>query len=203
MENLKPAFNQCPTGVVGLDDVLMGGLPQNQLFLLQGKPGTGKTTLAMQFLIEGARRGESVLYITFSETQEELETVAASHGWDLSKVTILELAKVFESIKDTAQNTLFHPSEVELNSIIKALLEKIEEIKAKRIVFDSISELRLLAETSLRYRRQMLSFKQYFIGKGATVMFLDDLTAEAGDLQSSEYRSRSSIIRENKSWLWH
>lgn len=172
---------KCKTGVPGLDEVLRGGLPRNQLFLLQGQPGTGKTTLALQFLMEGARSGETSLYITFSETQLELEMVANSHGWNLENIAILELSALSMGFAGE-QSTLFHPSELELSKTIKVLLEKIKEVNPKRIVFDSISELRLLAESSLRYRRQMLAFKEFFIGRGATVIFLDDLTSEAGDL---------------------
>ncbi len=171
-----------PTGVPGLDEILRGGLPKNQLFLLQGKPGTGKTTLAMQFLLEGARRGERVLYITFSETKAELDAVARSHGWDLSPIHVLELSAITSAVGAASQTTLFHPSEIELHKTIALLLDKIKQVDAQRIVFDSISELRLLAESSLRYRRQMLSFKEFFVGRGSTVLFLDDLTTEAGDL---------------------
>lgn len=174
---------KCKTGVPGLDEILGGGLPPNYLYLIQGKPGTGKTTLALQFLLEGARMGEKTLYITFSETTEELNTVAESHDWDLSKVEILELSAINAKIASSQQNSLFHPSEIELNKIISLLLEKIESIQAKRIVFDSVSELRLLSDSSLRYRRQMLAFKEFFIGRGATVLFLDDLTTEDGDVQ--------------------
>lgn len=170
------------TGVPGLDEVLGGGLPKNQLFLLQGKPGTGKTTLSLQYLMEGARRGEKVLYVTFSETKLELEAVAYSHNWDLSGLEILELSAISAELKTHDQNTLFHPSEVELTKIIDLLLKKVKDVNATRIVFDSVSELRLLADSSLRYRRQMLAFKEFFIGRGSTVIFLDDLTTEAGDI---------------------
>lgn len=172
----------CPTGVPGLDEIVRGGLPANHLYLVQGKPGTGKTTLSLQFLLEGVRLGERCLYITFSETKKELLAVARSHGWNLEKVSVLELTALTASLGSRSQNTLFHPSEVELNQVINLLLQKIKEVDAQRIVFDSVSELRLLAETSLKYRRQMLSFKEFFIGRGSTVMFLDDMTTEAGDL---------------------
>src|SRR5690606_14675832 len=162
------------------DEILNGGLPKNHLYLIQGRPGTGKTTLALQFLIEGAKRGEKSLYITFSETQLELETVAKSHGWDLSKISILELSTISSTIGLANQTTLFHSSEIELTKTINLLLEKINEVDASRIVFDSVSELRLLADNSLRYRRQMLHFKEFFTGRGSTVLFLDDLATEAG-----------------------
>lgn len=172
----------CPTGVPGVDEILRGGLPKNHLFLLQGKPGTGKTTFAMQFLMEGARRGEKCLYVTFSETRGEIETVARSHGWDLSNIAILELSTISDRIGFSNQNTLFHPSEVELNKVIQLLFEKVNEAQASRIAIDSLSELRLLSDTSLKYRRQMLAFKEFFIGRNATVILLDDMTTEAGDL---------------------
>lgn len=173
---------KCLTGVPGLDEILGGGLPRNHLFLLQGRPGTGKTTLALQFLLEGTRRGEKSLYITFSETKLELEAVAHSHGWDLSAVSILELSAIRAAVGQAPQTTLFHPSEIELSKTIEVVLAKIIEVQPDRIVFDSVSELRLLADSSLRYRRQMLSFKEFFVGRGSTVIFLDDLTTEAGDV---------------------
>lgn len=171
----------CETGIKGFDEILNGGLPRNHLFLLQGKPGTGKTTLALQFLLEGAQKDEKVLYVTFSETKLELEAVAKSHGWSFDKVNILELSTI-SAHSESNQNTLFHPFEVELSKMTNLLLEKVTEVNATRVVFDSVSELRLLADSSLRYRRQMLSFKEFFIGRGATVLFLDDLTTESGDM---------------------
>lgn len=176
------SLEKCATGVPGLDEVLGGGLPRNHLYLLQGKPGTGKTTMALQFLIQGAKEKESVLYITFSETKIELEAVAKSHGWDLSAISIIELSTINNNTNNNQQTTLFHSSEMELTSTITLIFDKIKETKATRIVFDSVSELRLLADSSLRYRRQMLAFKEFFIGRGATVLFLDDLTSEAGDV---------------------
>jgi circadian clock protein KaiC len=170
------------TGVAGLDEILSGGLPRHQLYLLQGKPGTGKTTLALQFLMEGAIAGERVLYVTFSETKAELDLVAKSHGWEFTRLSILELSAISAQVGAKTQSTLFHPSEIELSRTVNLLFEKIKEINPSRIVFDSVSELRLLAESSLKYRRQMLALKEFFIGRGCTVLLLDDLTTEAGDL---------------------
>ncbi|MBY0314975.1 MAG: AAA family ATPase [Bdellovibrionales bacterium] len=178
-KHLEP---KSPTGVPGLDEVLRGGLPSNQLYLIQGKPGTGKTTLALMFLIEGAARKEKVLYVTFSETKQELEAVAHSHGWDLSHVEILELSAINLSMGESRKNTLFHNSEIELEQTINLLLERIKTVNPQRIVFDSVSELRLLSDSSLKYRRQMLSFKEFFINRGSTVLFLDDMSTEAGDM---------------------
>jgi circadian clock protein KaiC len=170
------------TGTPGLDHVLSGGLPENRLYLVQGKPGVGKTTLALQFLLDGAKRGEAGLYITLSETKEELEGVAASHEWDLSTVQLLELSAIEKVLSETEENTFFHPSELELSKTTQFLLSEVERCKARRVVIDSLSEFRLLAENPLRYRRQMLRLKQYFAGKKITVLLLDDCTGDASDL---------------------
>ncbi|MDA4133442.1 MAG: circadian clock protein KaiC, partial [Thaumarchaeota archaeon] len=142
----------CTTGVVGLDDVLGGGLPRRRIYLLQGDPGVGKTTLALQFLLEGERLGEAGLYITLSETKEEIEEVGRSHGWDLSKIDLFELSSLAEQLEGEADSTFFHPSEIELNRTTKALLEEVERVNPSRVIFDSLSEMRMLAETPLRYR---------------------------------------------------
>jgi circadian clock protein KaiC len=172
-----------PTGIPGLDNVLSGGLPRNRLYLAMGSPGVGKTTLGLQFLFAGRDLGESVLYVTLSETVEELKDVADSHGWSLEGVQLLELSSLEESLTSEAQNTLFHPSEIELNETIQKVLKLVLEKRPSRVVIDSLSEIRLLAGDALRYRRQILSLKQFFIGKNCTVMLLDDGTAEANDLQ--------------------
>jgi circadian clock protein KaiC len=170
------------SGVPGLDEILSGGLPKGQIYLLQGKPGTGKTTLALQFLNEGVRLGEKVLYVTFSETMTELKTVIQSHGWEPGALVILELSAIATEIGSKSNTTLFHPSEIELSKTVDLLRKKVEELKPDRIVIDSVSELRLLADSSLKYRRQMLALKEFFIHHHATVLLLDDLTTEAGDL---------------------
>jgi circadian clock protein KaiC len=170
-------------GTEGLDDILGGGLPRNRVYLIQGDPGVGKTTLALKFLLEGVRLGETGLYITLSETKEEVEMVAESHGWDLKKIHLFELSSVEENLKGETESTFFHPSEVELNRTTKALLDEVERVKPLRVVFDSLSEMRMLAETPLRYRRQILQLKQFFAGRKCTVLLLDDRSAGARDLQ--------------------
>lgn len=174
---------RCATGVPGLDEILRGGLPRNRVFLVKGDPGVGKTTLAMQFLLEGARQGETGLYITLSETREELEIVAHSHGWNLDALQLFELSAIQDVLREETDHTFFHPSEIELNRTTEALLDTIRRVNPQRVVFDSLSELRLLAENSLRYRRQILQFKQFFSDRDSTVLFLDDRTAGRNDLQ--------------------
>lgn len=173
---------KCPTGSEGLDNVLCGGLPRNRLYLVQGEPGTGKTTLALQFLLEGARLGEIGLYITLSETRDELYAVAESHGWNLDQIHMLELSAIEDQLGEFQENTFFHPSELELDKTVRVLLDEVERVKPQRIVVDSLSEFRLLAEVPLRYRRQMLKFKKYFAGRHSTVLLLDDLSGEKSDL---------------------
>jgi circadian clock protein KaiC len=181
----KPASNpdKLITGITGLDSILEGGFPANRLYLVEGDPGTGKTTLALKFLLEGAAHGEPVLYVTLSETKEELTAVAASHGWSLDGVSIYELIPSEESLKTETQYTIFHPSEVELTETTSAVLVEVERIQPRRIIFDSLSEMRLLARDPLRYRRQILALKQYFAGRQCTVLLLDDRTSTNGDLQ--------------------
>jgi circadian clock protein KaiC len=171
------------SGIAGLDDILNGGFVRRRLYLVEGVPGSGKTTLALQFLMAGARAGESVLYVTLSETREELRSVADSHGWSLDGVEIRELTPPEGALDIDEQNTLFHPSELELASTTKLILDDVERLKPSRVVFDSLSELRLLAGSALRYRRQILALKQFFATRDCTVMLLDDMTASAHDLQ--------------------
>ena len=172
------------TGIPGLDEVLGGGLPANRLFLIEGDPGSGKTTVGLQFLMDGMKRGERVLYVTLSETKSELVAVAASHGWDLGDMPIHELS-VLENggLSPDDQYTFFHPSEVELAETTKAVLAEVDRVMPTRIVFDSLSEMRLLAREPLRYRRQILGLKQFFAGRLCTVVLLDDRTSNEGDIQ--------------------
>ena len=179
------AIDDClaKTGIEGLDDVLSGGFTPHRLYLLEGVPGSGKTTLALQFLLEGIRNGEQVLYVTLSETEEELRAVASSHGWSLDEMNIRELVPSEDSLQPDDQYTVFHPSEVELGETTKKILADVEQFKPSRVVFDSLSELRLLAGNPLRYRRQILALKQFFNGRKCTVLLLDDMTGATHDLQ--------------------
>ena len=171
------------TGVQGLNDILSGGLPAGQMYLLEGTPGTGKTTLAMQFVRTAVLAGEKALYITLSESKRELEASAQSHGWRIDELSIAEFVPEEASLHPEQQYTVFHPSEVELASTIHKLTELIETEKPARIVIDSLSELRLLAADTMRYRRQLLALKQFFAGRDTTVLLLDDRSAEGSDMQ--------------------
>ena len=171
------------TGVAGLNDILSGGLPGGQMYLLEGDPGTGKTTLAMQFVIAGVRVGVKALYITLSESRSELESSAISHGWDIAELPIAEFVPAEASLSPEQQYTVFHPSEVELAETIQKLTQLIDQIKPDRLVIDSLSELRLLAADTMRYRRQLLALKHFFAGRDTTVLLLDDRTAEGSDMQ--------------------
>jgi circadian clock protein KaiC len=170
------------TGIEGLDDVLRGGFPANRLYLIEGSPGSGKTTLAFQFLLEGVRRGESVLHITLSESREEIGAMAASHGWSIEGLTIRELMPI-DGTEAGEQYTVFHPSEIELSETTRKILEEVKRDRPSRVVIDSLSELRLLSGDPLRYRRQILALKQFFTGQRCTVLVLDDLTTTQRDLQ--------------------
>jgi circadian clock protein KaiC len=177
-----PIEERAATGVTGMDAILGGGLPMNHIYLLDGEPGTGKTTLALQFLLEGAKLGERGLYVTLSESTLELEGVARSHGWSLDAIEIFELAgAVAATVAD--EYTLFHPAEVELQETVGEVLKAVEHANPSRVVFDSLSEMRLLARDPLRFRRQILALKQFFAGRQCTVLLLDDKSAPEGDMQ--------------------
>jgi circadian clock protein KaiC len=179
----RPAKHKtAATGIGGLDYVMGGGFPCDRFYLVQGDPGVGKTTLALQFLLAGAAAGETCLYVTLSETKEELGAVAQSHGWSLDNLNVFELP-LAERVDGGEDNTLFHPSEIELAETTKLLLDEVSRVKPSRVVFDSLSEIRLLSQGALRYRRQVLALKQFFIGRRCTVLLLDDRTSDPGDLQ--------------------
>jgi circadian clock protein KaiC len=172
------------TGIPGLDEILQGGIIRDRLYLIDGNPGSGKTTLALHFLREGVRLGEKSLYVTLSETKEELEDGARSHGWTLEGIEIVELIPdQHDALQGGGELTMIHPSDVELSDTMGKILAAIERADPARIVFDSLSEMRLLAQSSLRYRRQILALKQFFAGRRCTVLMLDDRTAEGPDLQ--------------------
>lgn len=170
------------TGIPGLDEVLEGGLQPHRLYLVDGEPGAGKTTLAIQFLLAGRDAGERGLFVTLSETADELRMVAESHGWSLEGIQIFELTAAPEEETEDAY-TLFHPAEIELQQTVGAVLDAVERYQPARVVFDSLSEMRLLARDPLRLRRQILALKQFFSGRACTVLVLDDRTGPEGDLQ--------------------
>lgn len=171
-----------PTGIEGLDHILIGGLPRNRIYLVQGDPGVGKTTLGLQFLLEGARNGERGLYITLSESAEELQSVARSHKWTLEGIDIYE-QMIGQQASGEDETTVFYPAEIELGETIQGMLVEVDRIKPQRVVIDSLSEIRLLAQSGLRYRKQILALKQFFLGRQATVLCLDDRTSEIQDIQ--------------------
>src|SRR6478609_1497420 len=171
-----------PSGVPGMDDILSGGYACNRAHLIEGRPGCGKTTLGLQFLLDGVRQGECCLYITLSESKRELTSVAERHGWSLDGVEIYELVPPELSLDPRQQQSLVHSSDLELGETVQMALAEVERVKPKRVVFDSLSEIRLLSQGSLRYRRQVLALKSYFLLNDATVLMLDDLTSEQDDL---------------------
>ncbi|HEY8266487.1 MAG TPA: ATPase domain-containing protein, partial [Steroidobacteraceae bacterium] len=169
------------TGIAGLDDVLNGGFSQGRTFLIEGKPGTGKTTIALEFLRAGAAAGERCLYITLSETEDELRSSAASHGWKLDGIEVFELLPPENLLSEDQQQSLLYSSDLELGETTRRIFEAFESIKPDRVVLDSLSEIRLLAQGSLRYRRQILALKHFFAQRKTTVLLLDDLTSEGND----------------------
>lgn len=171
------------TGVPGLDEILCGGLIRNRIYLLDGPAGTGKTTLSLQYLLNGAAEGETGLYITLSETKRELAAVAKSHGWSLDSIQMVEMIADEAELEPESQLTMYRPSEIQLTETIKAITSAVERVNAARVIIDSLAELRLQAESSLKYRRQILALKQYFIGRQSTVLLLDDRSMDGIDAQ--------------------
>ncbi|MFC5497987.1 ATPase domain-containing protein [Caenimonas terrae] len=177
-----PEQERASTGIPGLDHILGGGLPANHLYLVEGTPGAGKTTLGLQFLRRGVENGEPGLYITLSETATELKTIAASHGWSLDGLEVFELVTE-EGLSPDSEQSILHPSEIELGETTRGVMAAAERVKPRRVVFDSLSEMRLLAQNPLRYRRQVLALKSFFASRGCTVLLLDDRSADSDDLQ--------------------
>ncbi|MDB5989753.1 MAG: circadian clock protein KaiC [Herbaspirillum sp.] len=182
MENQSPKQQRLSTGIDGLDSILLGGLTPERVYLVEGNPGSGKTTLAIQFLLEGVKQRETGLYITLSETTHELRAVAQSHGWNLDGISLFELVNEDGLDLDAGQSVLY-PSELELAETTKNVMRQVEQLQPSRVVFDSLSEMRLLAQNPLRYRRQILALKQFFSLRNCTVLLLDDKTSDTGDLQ--------------------
>lgn len=177
----EAAPRDASTGIVGLDDVLDGGLDRGRTYLLEGSPGTGKTTVALQFLLAGAAAGDSCLYITLSESEDELRATSVSHGWDLAGVDVYELVPPESLLDDEQQQSLLYSSDLELGETTRRIFDAFERVKPARLVIDSLSEIRLLAQSSLRYRRQILALKHFFARSGVTVLMLDDLTTDTND----------------------
>src|SRR5579871_1497858 len=183
LRHTDKADKNVSSGIPGLDDVLGGGFPRGHFFLVEGQPGAGKTTLGLQFLLDGRDRGESVLYVTLSESEQELKKVAASHGWSLDGITIYEFMPTEEALRPEQQYSAFHPSDVEFRDSMQNILDQAERARPARIVLDSLSEIRLLAADALRYRRQILALKTFFTSRGCTVLLLDDRTISMQDGQ--------------------
>ena len=185
-------MERTPTGIAGLDHLLRGGLPAHRIHLVEGHPGAGKTTFGLQFLLEGLKNGESCMYITLSETEDELRANAASHGWSLDGIHIQEVQPA-ENLRPEEQYTLFHPAEIELGDLARNVFDAVKQFKPVRAVLDSVSDMRLLARDSLRYRRQILGLKQFFVGRGCTLLLLNE---NAGNDQDPHIQSLShGVIR--------
>ncbi|WP_076069466.1 ATPase domain-containing protein [Sphingomonas montana] len=181
-QHLDTAPTQASTGIAGLDDILNGGLTPDRLYLVEGTPGTGKTTLGLGFLLAGAAVGEAGLYITLAETEVELHAVAKTHGWSLDALDLFEMVPV-DGLGEDQEQTLLHPSEVELGETIRAIMDRVDAIRPARVIIDSLSELRLLAQSPIRYRRQILALKHYFSQRNCTVLILDDKSTTGSDVQ--------------------
>jgi len=177
-----------PTGISGLDEVLGGGLPSGHLYLVEGTPGAGKTTLGLQFLLQGRSLGQKCLYVTLSETSEELMQGALSHGWDLEGVEIFDLVSD-EGLSAEAEQSILNPSDFELGETIRSVMALVDRVRPERVVFDSLSELRLLSQNALRYRRQILALKRFFLTQGCTVLMLDESPRAPGTCTCTALRT--------------
>jgi circadian clock protein KaiC len=181
-ERMIPTTTRCSSGCPGLDDVLGGGLPAGHFYLIEGEPGTGKTTLGLQFISEGIRRGEKALYVTLSESSDELVSVASMHELDVDPGVVLEVRPSEEDLTPDGQYTVFHPAEVELKDRVQTIMAEVDRRRPSRLVIDALSEVRMLAKDPLRYRRQVLSLKEY-APENCTVMLLDDRSSRYEDLE--------------------
>jgi circadian clock protein KaiC len=182
------------SGIPGLDHVLMGGFGAGGFYLVQGDPGSGKTTLALQYLQGRIARGQRCLYFSLTESRRDLETTCQSHGWDLDPVTLCDLTRSAANLASESDVSVFHPADTELGDITKAVLAEVERVGPEHVVFDGLSELRLLSGDPLRYRRQLLAMKEYFAGRGATVMLLDDRTSQFGEVQPESLVGGSLVL---------
>jgi circadian clock protein KaiC len=180
--SVPPDTTLVATGIASLDEILHGGLVPHRVYLVEGSPGCGKTTLGLQYLLEGAGRGERCLYIMLSETRTELQAIARSHGWALEGIDVCELPTPGASLNLDSQYKMFHPAELELDTVNQAILDAVQQGQPQRVVIDALSELRLMAQSPLRHRRQILALKRFFVERGCTVLLLDDGAAEAADL---------------------
>lgn len=195
-EEIHNPTTRISTGIMGLDDILHGGFLRNGFYLLQGHPGAGKTTLTLQFLLHCVAQGDRALYITLTETAEDLALTARSHGWSLDQVNICDLSASEENLKADAQYTIFHPAEIELGETTKTILSEVDRISPTVVVFDGLSEVRLLSRDALRYRRQMLTLKQYFAEKKITALVLDDRAATSIELQPESLVSGNIVLEQ-------
>lgn len=191
--------NRISTGIPGLDHVLRGGLTSNRLYVIEGDPGAGKTTAGLQFLLEGVRRGERVLYVTLSESVTELSEVARSHGWNLGGIDLVELESLAERLGQESDYTVYHPADVELGETLRRIRKAVEKMEPSRVVLDSVSELKILSQSPPRYRREILALKQFFSGKRCTVLVLDDMSTQNGESQQSQSIAHGVIRMERRS----
>src|SRR6202030_2337729 len=184
--------NRLSSGIEELDHILGGGFPAKRLFLIEGEPGSGKTTLALQFLRAGAENSEKGLYVTFSESEDEVRAVAESHGWTLDGIHLQELSTLGDRLKNEEQYTVFQPADVELSETVQRVIDDVRRFKPQRVVIDSLSEIRLVARDPLRYRRQILALKEILSECNCSVFFLEDYTVENPDL----------LLRQNRPSGW-